>query len=141
MGGGFVYIAMFRRPLLAGLNALWRRIIELEEGSRTKEGSIGRSSGARVDPVHCLDPACLHGLPYGHLGGGHSQRCLNQWRRPLCERKELSPYGLAAAQAQCRGDVLSQDDVEPILVVSLFDGIGALRVAVDALRVPVAGYI
>ena len=27
------------------------------------------------------------------------------------------------------------------MVVSLFDGIGALRVAVDALRVPVAGYI
>ena len=26
-------------------------------------------------------------------------------------------------------------------MVSLFDGIGALRVAVDALRVPVAGYI
>lgn len=28
-----------------------------------------------------------------------------------------------------------------ILVVSLFDGIGALRIAVDALQVPVAGYV
>ena len=59
----------------------------------------------------------------------------------LCASKELSPYGAAAAQAQTRGDILSQDDVEPILVVSLFDGIGALRVAIDALRVPVAGYV
>ena len=31
--------------------------------------------------------------------------------------------------------------MEPILIVSLFDGIGARRVAGDALRVPVAGYI
>ena len=59
----------------------------------------------------------------------------------LCVSKALSPYGLAAAQARTRGDILSQDDVEPILVVSLFDGIGALRVAVDALRIPVAGYV
>ena len=59
----------------------------------------------------------------------------------LCVSKELSPYGLAAAHAQCRGDIISQDEIEPILVVSLFDGIGALRVAIDALRVPVAGYI
>lgn len=49
----------------------------------------------------------------------------------LC--KELSPYGIAAAQAQCRGDIISQDEVGPI--------IGALRVAVDALRVLVAGYV
>ena len=31
--------------------------------------------------------------------------------------------------------------MEPILIISLFDGIGARRVAGDALRVPVAGYI
>ena len=43
MGGGFVYIAMFRRPLLAGLNALWRRIIELEEGSRRRRGALGEA--------------------------------------------------------------------------------------------------
>ena len=49
--------------------------------------------------------------------------------------------GLCVSKVFCRGDILSQEDVEPILVVSLFDGIGALRVAVDALRVPVAGYI
>ena len=40
----------------------------------------------------------------------------------------------SSLRRRTRGDILSQDDVEPILVVSLFDGIGALRVAVDALR-------
>ena len=30
VGGGFVYIAMFRRPLLAGLNRIWKFIVECE---------------------------------------------------------------------------------------------------------------
>ena len=30
VGGGFVYIAMFRRPLLSGLNAVWRQVTELQ---------------------------------------------------------------------------------------------------------------
>ena len=55
----------------------------------------------------------------------------------LCVSRELSPYGIAVSLATCRGDVIAQDEVG----VSLFDGIGALRVAVDALRVPVAGYV
>ena len=29
VGGGFVYIAMFRRPLLSGLNAIWKQVTEL----------------------------------------------------------------------------------------------------------------
>ena len=29
VGGGFVYIAMFRRPLLSGLNAVWKQITDL----------------------------------------------------------------------------------------------------------------
>ena len=31
--------------------------------------------------------------------------------------------------------------MDQVLVVSLFDGIGALQVALDALRVPVGGYV
>lgn len=41
VGGGFVYIAMFRRPLLAGLNAVWRRIVELGEVSHRKREALG----------------------------------------------------------------------------------------------------
>ena len=29
VGGGFVYIAMFRRPLLSGLNAVWKQVTDL----------------------------------------------------------------------------------------------------------------
>ena len=140
VGGGFVYIAMFRRPLLAGLNALWRRIVELGEVSHRKREALGDEVELELIRFIALTPLAFMDFRTGiseevtasdasTTGGG------------LCVSRELSPYGVAAAQAQCRGDILSQDDVDPILVVSLFDGIGALRVAVDALRVPVAGYI
>ena len=35
VGGGFVYIAMFNRPLLSSLNHIWRMIVEAEDGSPT----------------------------------------------------------------------------------------------------------
>ena len=137
MGGGFVYVAMFRRPLLAGLNAL--RIIDLGDSGRKRE-VLGEHVELELLRFIALTPLAF--MDFRTLisesvtasdastsGGG------------LCVSKELSPYGAAAARAQTRGDILSQDDVEPILVVSLFDGVGALRVAVDALRVPVAGYV
>ena len=139
VGGGFVYIAMFRRPLLAGLNALWRRIIDLGSHSRRREAlhehvALELLRFIAMTPLAFMDfrtkiSECVTASDASTSGGG------------LCASKGLSPDGAAAAQAQTRGDILSQDDVEPILVVSLFDGIGALRVAVDALRVPVAGYV
>ena len=139
VGGGFVYIAMFRRPLLAGLNALWRRIIELGSCGRKRE-ALGEHVGLELLRFIALTPLafmefrtkiseCVTASDASTTGGG------------LCVSRELSPYGVSAAQAHARGDILSQDDVEPVLVVSLFDGIGALRVAIDALHVPVAGYV
>ena len=139
VGGGFVYIAMFRRPLLAGLNALWRRIIELGDAPR-KRAALGESVELELIRFIALTP-----LAYMDFRTGISEKVTasdaSTTGGGLCVSKALSPYGLAAAQARTRGDILSQDDVEPILVVSLFDGIGALRVAVDALRIPVAGYV
>ena len=138
VGGGLVYIAMFRRPLLAGLNALWRRIIELS-GDHRKREALGEDVGELLRFI-ALTP-----LAYMDFRAGVSEDVTasdaSTTGGGLCVSKELSPYGRAASLAQVRGDILSQEDVEPILVVSLFDGIGALRVAIDALRVPVAGYI
>lgn len=60
---------------------------------------------------------------------------------PVQVTRELSPFGVAACQAECRGDAVEPEEMDQALVVSLFDGIGALRVALDSLRVPVGGYI
>ena len=140
IGGGFVYIAMFRRPLLAGLNALWRRVVELDKLRPSQRAPLGAEVEHELLRFVALTPLAFMDFrtPVSEkvtasdastTGGG------------LCVSRSLSPYGVAASLASCRGDVISQDEVNPILVVSLFDGIGALRVAVDSLQVPVAGYV
>ena len=72
VGGGFVYIAMFRRPLLAGLNALLRRIIELGEVP-AKERGPRRGCRGRAGSLYCFDSTSLHGLPLWYIRGCHSQ--------------------------------------------------------------------
>ena len=140
VGGGFVYIAMFRRPLLSGLNAVWKQVIDL--GAK---GPFARRSLPQEVMLELVRFVALSPLAYmdfrlttselvtasdaSTTGGG------------LCVSRELSPFGVAACQAECRGDVVEPDEMDQVLVVSLFDGIGALRVALDALRVPVGGYV
>ena len=140
IGGGFVYMAMFRRPLLAGLNAIWRRIVELGTGGGRQRATLGCEVAHELLRFIALAP-----LAYMDFRTQVSEKVTasdaSTTGGGLCVSRELSPYGMAASLATCRGDIITQDEVGSILVVSLFDGIGALRVAVDALRVPVAGYV
>ena len=53
----------------------------------------------------------------------------------------LTPYGHAASLSNARGDIPEELDCSQVLSVGLFDGIGALRVALDAIKAPVAGHI
>ena len=53
----------------------------------------------------------------------------------------LTPYGQAASLSQVTGDIPEELEMIQILSVGLFDGIGALRVALDAIKAPVAGHI
>ena len=140
IGGGFVYIAMFRRPLLSGLNAIWRKITSMKELGTHARQPLGKEVELELIRFISLSPLAFMNfrLPVSkHVtasdasttGGG------------LCVSRGVSPYGLAASQAEARGDVLNPDEMDQVLVVSLFDGIGSLRVALDCLRVPVAGYI
>ena len=140
IGGGFVYIAMFRRPLLSGLNAIWKKITSLKGISPHQRSALSREVEVELIRFIAMSPLAFMNfrLPVSEhvtasdastTGGG------------LCVSRGLSPYGLAASQAEARGDVLCPDEIDQILVISLFDGIGALRVALDCLRVPVAGFV
>ena len=133
-------MAMFRRPLLSGLNAIWRQIVELGPGGGRSRKKLDVDVALELLRFIAMAPLAymdfrtkvseeVTASDASTTGGG------------LCVSRELNPYGVAASLATCRGDVISQDEVGALLVVSLFDGIGALRVAVDALRVPVAGYV
>eukprot|EP00435_Cladocopium_sp_Y103_P023216 s2113_g5.t1 len=53
----------------------------------------------------------------------------------------LTDFGVAAQAALVRGELPEPLEYTEVLTVGLFDGIGALRVAADALHLPMAGHI
>lgn len=137
--GGLVYVSMFRRPLLGTLNSVWK-FIEAFESSMVKrlplpaevKFELGRFVAmvpmARIDfrlemdpQVTCSDASCS--------GGG------------ICASRGLTPMGVLASQGLARGDVPETSKDHRVLSVGLFDGIGALRVALDLLEVDVIGHV
>lgn len=140
VGGGLVYVAMFNRPLLCGLNQIWRRIVELEDKPKGMRVPLGREVVHELARFIALLPLAFINLrsPADHLvtasdasttGGG------------VCVSRGLTPYGSAAAASYVRGDCPEEHDFQQVLSIGLFDGISGLRVALDSLGVAVAGHI
>eukprot|EP00435_Cladocopium_sp_Y103_P010308 s267_g2.t1 len=140
VGGGLVYIAMFRRPLLCGLNQIWRSIVELEGKPAWYRAELRREVVHELARFLGLLPLAVMNLrspadpkvtasDASTTGGG------------ICVSRGLTPYGAAAALSQVRGDIPEEHDMVQILSVGLFDGISAFRVAMDSLGVPVAGHV
>ena len=137
--GGLVYFSMFRRPLLGSLNRVWGHIESYNSGP----------PGARVSPPDCkLETLRFLGLlPLGRMdfrlpmhemvscsdassGGGG-----------LCASAGLTPVGEMVSQGALRGDIPEHRGEMSVLCVGLFDGISALRVALDVLGVQVLGHV
>ena len=140
VGGGFVYISMFRRPLLGSLNQIWRRIVELEEKPKGIKMVLKKEIMVEIARFIALVPLSFMDLraPFDPVvtasdasssGGG------------ISVSRGLTGFGLAASTCNVRGDVPEDHDFEQILVIGLFDGISALRVALDIINAPVAGHI
>ena len=137
--GGLVYLSMFRRPLLGCLNQVWRFIESFQAGGpKYKElpavckieicRVLGLVPLARMDfrldfhrQVTCSDASSS--------GGG------------ICSSVGLTPYGVLASKALLRGERPEGQHDHRVLSVGLFDGIGALRVALDLLEVEVIGHV
>ena len=136
--GGYVYMAMFRRPLLCSLNEVWAFM----QRFKGRQGRLNLPDQVKAelarfillmplaqmefraslcDQVSCSDASSL--------GGG------------LCVSTGLTDYGVAASNSQVRGDIPEPHDLIQVLTVGLFDGIAALRVAADALGLPMAGHV
>ena len=140
VGGGLVYVAMFNRPLLCGLNQIWRQIVEMEDKPSGYRAALRREVVHEICRFLTLLPLAFINMrtPPDPLvtvsdasttGGG------------FCVSRGLTPYGAAAAVSYVRGDCPEEHDFQQILTIGLFDGISGLRVAIDALGVPVAGHI
>jgi hypothetical protein len=137
--GGLVYFSMFRRPLLSGLNAVWRHIESFNAGPEHVRVSphdcklevlrfLGLLPLARMD--FRLDMHPLVTCSDASSGGGG-----------LCATAGTTPMGHAIASGALRGDHPEPRMDGGILAIGLFDGIGALRVALDTLMILVIGYI
>lgn len=137
--GGLVYFAMFRRPLLGGLNQVWRHIEDLESSGSwwapTSQDCIlevlrflGCLPLARMDFRADIHPLVTCSDASTHGGG-------------VCVSTGTTPFGSMVAEGCLRGELPESRTGDLVLSVGLFDGIGALRVALDALGVQVIGHI
>lgn len=140
VGGGLVYISMFRRPLLGGLNALWQFIVTFEGYPPVVKLQVPplvileltrfvsliplamMNFRLRIDPKVTASDASTTG------GGITVSTC-------------LTGYGAMAASGTVRGDLPGPECLNEVLTIGLFDGIGALRVAVDALGLESIGHV
>ena len=140
VGGGLVYMAMFRRPLLGSLNQLWEFIVSFDGYPPVVQFAI--PPGVKLEVARFLGLIPLAYMNFrssvspvitasdaSELGGG------------VTASSQLTPMGVAASSCTVRGDLVEPDDLPTVLTIGLFDGIAALRVAADALGWCVAGHI
>ena len=138
--GGLVYAAMFKRPLLGALNQVWHAIVQMEDLPKGRKAPLSREVMAELTRFLGLIPLAFSdfrvkfdemvSVSDASTGGGG-----------FCISKGLTPYGAVAALSHVRGDIPEQHDLCQVLSIGLFDGISALRVALDLIRAPMAGHV
>ena len=140
VGGGLVYLTMFRRPLLGCLNWLWKFVTSFEGFPPVvklpipQEVKLELSRFLGLVPLAYMDfrqdiSSLVTASDASTTGGGVTKSC------------GVTPAGCVAAQCPVRGDLVEPSDVSSVLTIGLFDGIGALRVAADVVGWNVAGHI
>ena len=138
VAGGFVYFCTFRRPLLGALNQVWQFIQGFEHGAYKQKIPDGvrleLSRFCLLIPLARMNfrlalSATVTASDASTTGGGVTASC------------GVSQVGAIAANLHVRGDIAELDDVDTVLTVGLFDGIGGLRVAADAVGLTVIGHV
>lgn len=140
VGGGLVYLAMFRRPLLGSLNSIWRFILSFEHYPPIirlpipKEVKMELARFLGLIPLAFMDfrskvSPLVTASDASKSGGG------------VTASTRVTPAGCVAAQCPVRGDLVEPAEVMQVVTIGLFDGIGALRAAVDALGWNIIGHI
>lgn len=136
--GGLVYVSMFRRPLLGSLNAVWHHI----ERFRDSKQWLATPLDCRLEVFRFLGMFPLAFMNFrlevhptvtcsdaSSSGGG------------ICASVSTTAIGNLVSEGTLRGEVPDPRVDGGVLAIGLFDGIGALRVALELLGIPVLGYI
>ena len=140
VAGGLVYIATFRRSLMGGLNGIWTFIesfndyppvirLEIPDQVRLEVSRfLALLPLARID-FRCEVSGQVTASDASTSGGGGTAS------------RGQTNIGHMAASCPVRGDLPEVGEMTQVLTIGLFDGIGALRVASDAIGLPVAGHV
>ena len=140
VGGGLVYMSMFRRPLLGSLNQVWQFIISAEHHPPVVKFPLPPE--VREELVRFLGLIPLAYMDFrGSISCQVTASDASEFGGGVTVSTSVTPAGAVAAACPIRGDVLEPNDVPTVLTIGLFDGIGALRVAADALGWNVVGHI
>lgn len=140
IGGGLVYLAMFRRPLLSSLNAIWEHIQYLEDKKAKGKHPIPDTVRFEVSRFLALVPLARMNFRLSYLESVTASDASSTGGGVTVSRG-LTALGCMAANCPVRGDRPEPFDFVQVLTIGLFDGIGALRVACDALGLPMVGHI
>ena len=137
--GGLVYFSMFRRPMLGLLNAVWRFIESFSE-KQQKYQPLPKECRFEILRFLCLMPLVRMNFRCdvdpmvtcsdASLSGGG-----------VCRSVRLTSVGSMALRGGLRGQRPRPAEQFQVVVIGLFDGIGALRVAMDLQGVSVLGYV
>lgn len=137
--GGLVYISMFRRQLLGGLNAVWRLI---EDFNRKPGHARWLPTVCKLEIARFLALIPLARMDF-RLGFDGQVTCSDASTSGggICVSTQVSRAGALAASGRLRGQLPELRQDHRVLTIGLFDGIGALRVAVDLLGLELIGHI
>ncbi len=137
--GGLVYVTMFRRPLLGCLNQVWKFIESFNSSTRHR---LPLPHGCKLEILRFLALIPLARLDF-RLDVDSQVTCSDASSSGggICASSGLTPMGVLASQGYLHGERPESRSGIKVLSVGLFDGIGALRVALDLLEVDVIGHI
>ena len=138
--GGLIYCAMFRRPMLGMLNGVWSFITQFEGEPLIVKRPLTTVVRLELIRFICAVPLAQMNLR-AMVRGDVTASDASEWGGGFCVSNGLTPMGAHAAHCQVRGDLPEPEDHIQVLTVGLFDGIGALRVSADALKLPMGGHI
>ena len=140
VGGGLVYLAMFRRPLLGCLNGIWKFIVELDKYPPVTKLEIPPVVVLELTRFISLVPLCFMDFRIP-LDGLATASDASTYGGGITVSTGLTEYGRAAARSNVRGDILDSENHCQVLSIGLFDGIAALRVALDCLQISSIGHV
>ena len=140
IGGGLVYLAMFRRPVLGSLNHIWQFMVELDSFPPVTRLPLPAAVQLELVRFISLIPLCSMDFR-ASLDGMVTASDASTTGGGVTASRDVTQFGSLASQSLMRGDVAGLESHSQVLSIGLFDGIGALRVALDALGVSSLGHI